>query len=85
MVVDSPVIGFTDAWVLISLILTAILFLMGPLFFEPSAKAIAAAAGEKGGQHPDVTGRIRRTMMVGRIDSLIAFFIVWLMVTKPGA
>jgi len=85
MVIDSPAIDFTDTWILLALILTGLLFLMGPLFFEPSAKAIRALAEEKGGAHPDVTGRIRRTMAVGRVDSLIAFFIVWLMVTKPGA
>jgi uncharacterized membrane protein len=85
MVVDSPAIDFADTWILLSLILTGLLFLMGPLFFEPSAKAIGALAAEKGGEHPDVAGRIHRVMWVGRIDSLIAFFIVWLMVVKPGA
>ena len=30
MVIDSPAIDFTDAWILISLNLTALLFLMGP-------------------------------------------------------
>jgi uncharacterized membrane protein len=85
LVIDSPVIEFGDAWILIALILTAVMFVMGPAFFEPSAKAIGATAEEKGGDHPDTQAKIRRMMTVGRVDSLLAFFIVWLMVFKPGA
>ncbi|HSG79860.1 MAG TPA: DUF2269 family protein [Acidimicrobiia bacterium] len=85
MVIDSPAIEFSDAWILISLILTAVMFVAGPGFFEPTAKKIGAAAAEHGGDAPQTKALISRMMVVGRLDSLVAFFIVWLMVVKPGA
>ena len=85
MVVDSPAIEFSDAWISIALGLTVIMFLMGPLFFEKHAKAISSLAESKGGDAPEVRSTMGRMMLVARIDSAFAFFIVWLMVVKPGA
>jgi uncharacterized membrane protein len=83
IVAERDYVGFSDAWVTVSLVLTIVLFLAGPLFFAPQSKALTAEASTRGGDDPAVVGRARRISLVARLDSLTALFVVFLMVAKP--
>jgi uncharacterized membrane protein len=77
--------SFSDTWIWLSLVITAALFLMGPLFFAPTAKRLIADSEAKGGTHPEVVGRAKRALLVAHVDTVAALFVVYLMVVKPGA
>jgi uncharacterized membrane protein len=84
-VVDRSYISFADTWIWLSLVITGVLFMMGPLFFMPNAKRLIADSETKGGTHPDVVTRAKRVLTVAHLDSAAALFVVYLMVVKPGA
>jgi len=77
-------VAFSDTWVWLSLIITAVLFLMGPLFFMPQGKRLIADSEAKGGTHPDVVTRAKRVLAVAHVDTAAALVVVYLMVMKPG-
>lgn len=83
LVADRDHIGFGDTWVVLSLALTVVLVLMGPLFFAPQSKALVHEGIEKGGDHPDLLRRARMVLQVARLDTLTALFVVLLMVARP--
>lgn len=78
-------ISFSDTWIWLSLVITSGLFLMGPLFFFPQAKKLVAESEAKGGAHPDVMSRAKRVLNVAHVDTVLALFVVYLMVVKPGS
>jgi uncharacterized membrane protein len=82
--VDASWASFSDTWIWLSLVITGLLFLMGPLFFVPNAKRLIADSEAKGGAHPDVVARAHRVLTVAHVDSAAALFVVYLMVVKPG-
>lgn len=84
-VADRSYIEFSDTWIWLSLVITGVLFLMGPLFFVPNAKRLIAESESKGGNHPDVVARGKRVLNVAHLDTAAALFVVYLMVAKPGA
>ncbi len=83
LVADVEYFSFGDAWISVALGLTIVLTLMGPLFFAPQSKAIVTEGTEKGGRHPDVVARVKRILLVARIDTAVALFVVYLMVAQP--
>lgn len=84
VVVHSDV-SFSDTWIWLALVITGVLFLMGPVFFAPTAKKLITDSEAKGGTHPDVIGRAKRALVVAHVDTAAALFVVYLMVIKPGA
>ena len=71
-------------WVWLALVLFAISFVIGLAFLTPEAKRVGDAVEREGPESPAVRSRISRIFMISRIDLVILFAIVFLMVTKPG-
>lgn len=83
IVADRSYLSFSDTWIWLSLVITGVLVLMGPLFFAPNAKKMAVDGEAKGGTHPDVVARAERVLTVAHFDTAAALFVVYMMVTKP--
>jgi uncharacterized membrane protein len=83
LVWDGPWdLGMT--WIWLSLVLFAISFLLGAGFFTPESKRIGNQIEAEGPDSPAVQARIARILKLTRIDLVILFAIVLLMVTKLG-
>jgi hypothetical protein len=72
-----------DDWILIGLGLFAVTFLTGALFFGPESGRIAKLIDSEGPDSPAVQPRIRRIIVISRIDLVVLFLIVFDMVVKP--
>jgi uncharacterized membrane protein len=82
LVWDGPFeLGMT--WVWLSLLLFAVTFVAGAAFFGPEAKRIGNQIDAEGAESPAVQARIGRLIKLTRIDLVLLFVIVFLMVTKP--
>lgn len=84
-VVHAPWASFSDLWIWLSLAITTVLVLVGPLFFAPQGKKLLMEAGAKGGAHPDVLSRAKGIVTAANIDAVAKLVVVYLMVAKPGA
>jgi hypothetical protein len=84
LVWDAPFWNFDDDWILIGLGLFAVTFVAGAAFFGPESGRIAKAAAAQGPSSPEVTARIRRILVLSRIDLVILFLILFDMAVKPS-
>jgi uncharacterized membrane protein len=83
LVWDGPYeLGMT--WIWLSLVLFAVTFVAGAAFFGPEAKRIGNQIDAEGAESPAVQARIARLVKLSRIDLVLLFVIVFLMVTKPS-
>ena len=83
LVWDGPwELGMT--WVWLSLAIFAVSFVAGAGFFGPESKRVAAQIDAEGAESPAVQARIARLIKLTRIDLVLLFAIVFLMVVKPG-
>lgn len=73
-----------DDWITIGLILFAVTFLTGAAFFGPEAGRIAKQIDAEGAGSPGAQARIRRLLVLSRIDLVVLFLIVFDMVVKPS-
>ena len=71
-------------WVWISLVIFAISFAAGVGFFTPESMRIGKMIDAEGPESPAVQARIRRILNLVRLDLVLLFAIVFLMVAKPG-
>ena len=71
-------------WIVIGLILFAVTFLSGALFFGPEAGRISKQIEAEGPASPAVQERIRRILVLTRIDLVVLFLIIFDMVVKPS-
>jgi hypothetical protein len=55
----------------------------GILFLGPESKRLNRAAAERGPRSPEVQARLRRILLVARVDVALMFLIVFDMVAKP--
>lgn len=85
LVLYSPVLGFTDTWILLGLIGYAATFVTGNFLIRPTAEKIAATAAAEGPASPTVQALIARIFAISRVDQLVLVLIVVNMVFKPGA
>jgi uncharacterized membrane protein len=82
LVWDGPFeLGMT--WIWLSLVIFAVSFLAGAAFFGPESKRIANQVEAEGPESPAVQARIGRLIRLTRIDLVLLFAIVFLMVVKP--
>ncbi len=80
---DGPwELGMT--WVWLSLVIYAISFVAGLFVLQPMAKKIGGLIEAEGPESGAVQAQIGRLFWVSRIDLVLLFAIVFLMVTKPG-
>jgi uncharacterized membrane protein len=71
-------------WIILALVLFGITFATGAFFLGPEAGRIAGLVDERGVSDPEVRRRLRRVVLVGRIDLITLIVVVWDMVVKPG-
>jgi uncharacterized membrane protein len=75
--------SYTQFWLLFGLIAWGLSAATGILFLGPEAKRLNKAAAEFGPKSPQVQSRLRRILLVARVDVALMFLIVFDMVAKP--
>jgi uncharacterized membrane protein len=83
MVIDSDFWGFGDDWIVIGIILFAITFLAGALFFGPESGRLSKLAETEGPTAPAVQKKMQRLIALSRADLMLLFLIIFDMSTKP--
>jgi uncharacterized membrane protein len=73
----------TTTWIWVSLLIYAISFVVGLFVLTPEAKKIGDQIEAEGPESAAVQARIGRILNISRIDLILLFAIVFLMVTKP--
>jgi uncharacterized membrane protein len=83
LVIESAFWGFGDDWIVIGLILFAVTFLAGALFFGPESGRVGKQIEQEGPASPAVQARVQRLLALSRADIMVLFLIVFDMATKP--
>lgn len=76
--------GFTTPWILVGLGGFATTFVTGIAFLKPVGESIADALGRDATMDPVVTSRLKKRLLVGRIDMAVLFTVVFDMAVKPS-
>jgi uncharacterized membrane protein len=76
--------GFTTPWILVGLAGFATTFVTGIAFLKPVGARIAGALSRDATLDPLVTSRLRRRLLVGRVDMAVLFTVVFDMAVKPS-
>jgi uncharacterized membrane protein len=84
MVIDSDFWSFGDDWIVIGLILFAITFLAGALFFGPESGRIKKLIEAEGPTSRAVQARIQRILALSRADLMLLFLLLFDMAVKPS-
>ncbi len=84
MVLYSPVLGFTDTWILLGLAGYLATFITGNFLIRPTAEKLAAASTEDP-TSPTSQALIARIFAIARVDQVILLLVVADMVFRPGA
>jgi uncharacterized membrane protein len=71
-------------WVWLSLLIYAVSFVLGLFVLQPMARGIGNQIEVDGPEAPAVQAQIGRLFWISRIDLVLLFAIVFLMVAKPG-
>lgn len=82
LVIETP-FGFGDDWVVIALVLYAITFVAGAAFFGPESGRIGKLVAEHGADAPEPARRIRRILVLSRLDLVLLFGMLYVMAVKP--
>ena len=84
MVIDSDVWGFGDDWIVIGIVLFALTFLAGALFFGPEAGRLGKLVEAEGPRSPAVQAKLQRLLALTRADLMLLFLIIFDMAVKPS-
>jgi len=76
-------ISYDQFWLVFGLVAWGLSAATGILFLGPEAKRLSKAAAEHGPKSPEVQARLRRILLVARVDVALMFLIVFDMVAKP--
>ena len=76
-------IPYNQFWIIFGLVAWALSAATGILFLGPEAKRLNKAAAAHGPQAQEVQARLRRILLVVRVDVALMFLIVFDMVAKP--
>ena len=76
-------IGYDQFWIIFGLTAWALSAATGILFLGPESQRLNRAAAEHGPKSPEVQARLRRILLVARVDIALMFLIVFDMVAKP--
>ena len=82
MVVDGPW-DFEPLWIVLGLAGYAATFVTGAFVLGPRAEKAAARVEQEGGMSPRIAAEMRRILVLSRIDTVVLFLVVAVMVTKP--
>jgi uncharacterized membrane protein len=83
MVIDGPW-SFGFLWVSLGLVGYLATFLTGVLLMKPGAEKISALIERDGGVSPQATIETRKLLAKGRIDTVVLYLVVAIMVLKPA-
>jgi uncharacterized membrane protein len=83
LVIDSDFFGFGDDWIVIGLVLFAITFFAGALFFGPESGRLGKLVAAEGPTSPAVQAKLRRLLALSRADLMLLFLIIFDMAVKP--
>jgi uncharacterized membrane protein len=75
---------FSQTWITLGFVAFAASFATGAGFLGPESGRIAKLADERGADHPEVQARIRRVLLISRIELVILIAVILDMVVKPG-
>jgi uncharacterized membrane protein len=84
LVIDSDVWGFDDDWIALGIVLFAITFLAGALFFGPESERLGKLAEAEGPTSPAVLAKLQRLLALTRADLMLLFLIIFDMSVKPS-
>ena len=74
---------YDPTWIKIGLAAWGLSFLVGAAFLGPESGRLGKLMLERDPADPQVQARIRRILMVSRVDALILLFVVFDMTAKP--
>jgi uncharacterized membrane protein len=84
LVVNAEFWSFGDDWIVIGLVLFAVTFVAGAAFLGPEAGRIGKLVAAEGPSSPAAQARIRRILVLSRIDLIVLFLIIFDMAVKPS-
>jgi uncharacterized membrane protein len=84
LVWESEAWGFGDDWIVIGLALFAVTFVAGAGFFGPESGRISRLVATDGAGSRAAQARIRRILVLARIDLILLFLIIFDMTVKPS-
>jgi uncharacterized membrane protein len=76
-------IPYNQFWIIFGLVAWALSAATGILFLTPETKRLTRAMADRGPKDPEVQSRLRRILLVLRVDTAIMLLIVFDMVAKP--
>jgi uncharacterized membrane protein len=76
-------IPYDQFWLIFGVVAWGLSAATGILFLGPESKRLNKAAAEFGPKSPQVQARLRRILLVARVDVALMFLIVFDMVAKP--
>jgi uncharacterized membrane protein len=76
-------IPYNQFWLIFGLVAWTLSAASGIVFLGPEAKRLNKVASTQGPQSPEAQARLRRILLVARIDVALMFLIVFDMVAKP--
>ena len=74
-----------DFWVIFGLVVFALSALTGMAFLGPESGRIGKLVEQHGVEYPEVQARIKRILMLSRIEVTLLVAVVFVMVVKPFA
>ena len=84
LVIEIDAYEFSQFWITAALAMFLTSFIVGAGFLGPESGRIGKLGNERGAADPEVRRRIRRILLVSRIELLLLVLIVLDMVLKPG-
>jgi uncharacterized membrane protein len=84
LVLDQPAWEFSQAWILVGLGVFAASAITGAGFLGPESGRLSSLIAERGVEDPEVGRRIRRILLISRIELVLLVIVVADMVIKPG-
>jgi len=76
--------SFGQAWLLIGILGIVATAVTGSAFLGPELKRISGIIDARGAKEPEVARRVSRVIAVARVDLVVLFVVIFVMVTKPG-
>ena len=81
--IENVSLGYDQFWIIFGLVAWALSAATGIFFIGPEAKRLNAVAAVHGPKSPQAQARLRRILLVARVDVAVLFVIVLDMVAKP--
>jgi len=84
LLVNNIGYDFSDTWITLAFAAFAASFLAGAGFLGPETGRIAKLAADRGARDADVQRRVRRVLVISRVELVILIAVILDMVVKPG-